>query len=292
MSIRSYTHHVSGRATSQAGIRLHQGPNPPASGLAVIKTPVCVCKAGFFAAVIAAVVTATPACGGSDSPQGDYEIRRLRTAATAAQAVYGIVLPSGVGNFAAEPVSDGRIGGAVSAYDGRASRAAVEALVNQEPALVFQAKADYGDIAAKAADFRDNGAPMEPVIWVQVNGVQIDSGDSGITLPGETPNGYIARTTVIAPNTAIRTGDLIRLGVVTADGRSFCVIIVADSTGGAVSGDGWRGADAAFTAAGAGADCGSEAIGSDGASSPEEYRSMPGTAGVDPALVFIPPSYS
>lgn len=281
-------------------------------------------KAALLAAAMAAVAVVAAACGGSDPaedpldpassspeagngpaisdpaedhldpasspPEADNgpaisyaDTEQLRTAAAAAYGVFAIILKGGMSNFAAEPVSDGRIGGAVSAYDGRASRAAVEVLSQHEPGFVFQAKADYGDIAAKAATIRDDGAPEIPVVWVQVNGTQIDSGDSEITLPDQTSNGQ-TRLTKVPPNTAIRPGDLIRLGIVTANGSSLCLVRVADSTDGTATGDGWQTADAASTAAGDGADCGSEAIGDNGASSPEEYKEMPRTAGVEPTL--------
>ena len=52
---------------------------------------------------------------------------------------------------------------------------------------------------------------------------------------------------------------MIWMGVVSASGSSFCVILVADSTAGAMTGEGYQAVDQAETQAGnGGADCGAD----------------------------------
>ena len=222
---------------------------------------------------------------GPAAPSVEQAADVLRAASSAANYAYGILLKSGSSNFAGTRLSSDRtINGAISPYDGKASEAAIETLTLQDPDLVFQTKTDYGSIANKAEDIVSSRTPKKAIVWVQVNGTTIESGDSEIVIISSSPSEPNA---VIAPNTAvIRSGDLIRLGVVTASGSSLCLIIVADSLGGYVSGDGWQFADAASTRAGHGADCGSEAISSNGASSPHEYKEMPRTAGTNSSLML------
>lgn len=88
------------------------------------------------------------------------------------------------------------------------------------------------------------------------------------------PNGSTRNITVIAQNTSITAGDLIRMGIVAATGNSFCVVLVSNDSHGRVTGEGWQAVNEALTQGGAGADCGTE-----GANS--SFVEMPDTPGTD-----------
>ena len=113
-------------------------------------------------------------------------------------------------------------------------------------------------------------------------------------------------STTIGANTKIRAGDLIRLGIKSASGSSFCAILVADSSNGSVSGVGYQSVDEQGTIDGSGADCGAKeayygvvtsgtapalthvcnatAVTTPGVTCEHQFKEMPGTTGTDTSL--------
>ncbi|MDE0268423.1 MAG: hypothetical protein OXI96_05225, partial [Acidimicrobiaceae bacterium] len=193
----------------------------------------------------------------------------LRSIVAAARVVYSTMLPGGYSNYALTVPDDaGNISNATSH--------SVDALTNAEPYVVFQDKASFGELATRRT--RAN-TPNTVTVWVQVNETTLDSGNNDIPITNHTnPNGSSGNTTDIPANTEIQAGDLIRMGVISASGNSFCVIMVNNSSNNRVSGFGWQSVSAELTRAGYGADCGAEA------DPTSIWHEMPDTPGTDLSL--------
>ena len=188
----------------------------------------------------------------------------IRAAIAAAQGVYAIILPGGQNNYAGVPASTFGSTGQTA----KATSESVKRLLEQAPNIDFIAKG-----ATKVSAWT-NGAQSA---WVVVNGETVDSGTALATL-GTNPNGH-GQDAAVAANTKIRPGDMIRMGVVSASGSSFCVVLVADSTSGIVTGEGYQAVDQAQTQANAGADCGAEET-----AVAHIFKQMPKIVGTDPSM--------
>ena len=198
-------------------------------------------------------------------------VRTLRSALAAAQAVYdATILPGDKSNFATQaPDSNGQIsGGTAATYHRAHDDIVVDALKMEEPGITFQSKSDYGSIASHP------GSP--DTAWVQINGTS--TSPAAIIPPGElgiNPNGYANNPREITTDLVIQPAQLIRMGVKATSGNSFCVIVVADSSTGQVTGTGYQTVSAEHTQAGFGADCGAEET------DQNKWREMPNTPGTD-----------
>ena len=210
----------------------------------------------------------------------------LKTAASAAEGVFGIILKGGTSNYAGLNVdSAGKLlvnGTAATAlYTDSVNKAMIENLNLQEPNITFLSTADTTANQFPTGGLKDY-AP-DGRVWTQVLGDKLET-TSTVTLGGNNnPNRHQNRLYGSSPGvkaTAVRAGELVRMGIVSSGGSSFCVIKVADSIGGIISGDGWQAVNEEQTLKGAGADCGMEKT----PSTTDEFKEMPGTVGTDPTL--------
>lgn len=211
----------------------------------------------------------------------------LRTAAQAANGVFGIVLKGGTGNFAGLLVeADTTLGSKLVGLNGTAASGkysetviddAITHLEKQEPNVTFRNSHE------SSPAFPDlNAYPPDGAVWVEVNTARLKP-TAAVTLAdaGKNPNKHDNRlggASAISDKVAIRAGDLIRLGIVSAGGSTFCLVRVADSYDGIVSGDGWQAVNEKHTLAGMGADCGAEVADN------EQFKEMPKTVGTDPTM--------
>ena len=224
--------------------------------------------------------------------------KTLRTALAAAGAVYGDVLIDGRSNYAGTKTQSKKIYGgsgtptAPSAAfpdttytDDSASELAAVKLREKEPGLVFKDKAGFGIL--------ESTAPDASTVWVSVNSEDIKAASVG-ALTGTNPNGHQGDATN-PDNTIIRAGELIRLGIISASGASFCVISVASSSDTRVTGEGYQSVSDTDTQRGAGADCGAETAATPAAhdtagTGATPWAQMPNTPGTDRTLSAKPSS--
>lgn len=227
--------------------------------------------------VVTIVLTATTISQvgklGRPPPEHSTASTTIRTAIAAANIIYDTTLPGGKSNFAAQaPDSNGRISsGTAATYHRAHDDIAVNALQWEEPAIDFQTKDDYGSIASHP------GSPF--TVWVQINGTYTSpTAAISPSQMGINPNGYNNNSGGIPTHLIIQPAELIRMGVKTTSGDSFCVIIVADSSTGQVTGVGYQSISTEHTQAGFGADCGAEET------DQNKWREMPNTPGTEIAF--------
>ena len=202
--------------------------------------------------------------------------RTLRAADVAAQAAFSVILPGGQSNFASKQLKSNKsIDGSSNDYSDGANGEAMAALQAQEPGLQFTSYTIVGVDGLK--DLVPDGT-----VWVEINNKEI-SNTTKQKLTGKNPNGHTRRNTEVAKGVSIRAGEMIRLGIAAASGSTFCLISVADSSDGSLSGDGWQAVSELLTKDGRGADCGADF--SVGTVSSDEFKEMPGTPGTDPRAV-------
>ena len=203
--------------------------------------------------------------------------KTLRAADVAAQAAFSVMLPGGQSNYASTALStNGRLDDAKDKdYSEDAAKLVIEAIQDQEPGLSLKSK------LVGTADTALTGMMSDGLVWVEVNNKTIKN-TTADTFTGKNPNGHSARTSTVKANVSIRAGEMIRLGIVAASGSTFCVISVADSSDGSISGDGWQAVNELLSLGGDGADCGGDL--STEALSDKEFAEMPGTPGTDPNL--------
>ena len=223
----------------------------------------------------------------------------LRIAERAARGVYALTLPEAQNNFAGVYGTDSNVGGdAVDDTDLAAEQKAIESLSQQEPDISFVPWSSIGgavesvmsgmavgsrDDTTALSDARTAAEPDNSTIWVQMpynttatsHIVTIDSLNTGALSEDPLSDRLVDK---IKANTRIRAGDVIRMGVVSTSGSSFCVIVVANSSNKSVSGVGYQSVSKEATVDGRGADCGAGSEGSD------RFKEMPGTIGTDPYL--------
>ncbi|MDE0268999.1 MAG: hypothetical protein OXI96_08195 [Acidimicrobiaceae bacterium] len=199
----------------------------------------------------------------------------LRTAVAAAKAVYANMLPGGYNNYSGKAPVSGVIAGAAAA--------AVSSLNLEEPSANFE---DYDTYVG--TDLGDT-PPRPQAIWVHViadAAKELKRTGSDLDFSGKTnANGNINSIADVPEDTTITAGDLVRMGVISATGNSYCVILVGNDSHGRVTGEGWQAASEALTQDDKGADCGVEAV--DTASytandGPAMFAEMPDTIGTDP----------
>ena len=201
--------------------------------------------------------------------------KTLRSADVAAQAAFSVILPGGQSNFASKQLKSNKsIDGSSNDYSSGANAAAMAALQAQEPGLQFTSYPVTG------SDRLRNLTP-DGTVWLKLNNKEIaNSAEQKLT--GSNPNGHTPRTKTVRGGLSIRAGEMIRMGIIAASGSTFCLITVADSSDGSVSGDGWQAVSELLTKSGKGADCGAELA--QATSDDAEFKEMPGTPGTDPAL--------
>ena len=203
--------------------------------------------------------------------------KTLRAADVAAQAAFSVMLPGGQSNFASAAIQDGAVDHkktGAKAYSTDADTKVIKAIQDQEPGLSIKS---FG-ITADAL----KGMASDGQVWIEVNNIKISLSAAVTAFSGANPNGHTARTTSLAKDLSIRPGEMIRMGIVAASGSTFCVITVADSSDGTISGDGWQAVEELPTLNGHGADCGADLSEADSADG--EFKEMPGTPGTDPNL--------
>ena len=206
--------------------------------------------------------------------------KTLRAADVAAQAAFSVMLPGGQSNYASTALkTTGTLDGTAvtNVYTDAAANLVISAIQDQEPGLSLKS---FGTTANKLKTMRADGQ-----VWVEANNATLKNGADASFSGSANPNGHSARTTTVKNGVSIRAGEMIRMGIVAASGSTFCVISVADSSDGSISGDGWQAVDELLTLSGtngSGADCGAD-VSTTGTANAEFYE-MPGTPGTDPNL--------
>ena len=202
--------------------------------------------------------------------------KTLRAADVAAQAAFSVMLPGGQSNYASTALSnDGRLDDTKDKdYSEDAANLVIAAIQDQEPGLSLKS---FGTTANKLKTMRADGQ-----VWVEANNATLKNGADATFSGSANPNGHSARTTTVKNGVSIRAGEMIRMGIVAASGSTFCVISVADSSDGSISGDGWQAVNELLSLEADGADCGGDL--STDALDDAEFKEMPGTPGTDPNL--------
>ena len=202
--------------------------------------------------------------------------KTLRAADVAAQAAFSVMLPGGQSNYASQKLTaDNRLEATDKAYTEAAADLVIKAIQDQEPGISLKSK------RGASAETALNAMASDGQVWVEVNNKTIKN-TAAQTIAGTNPNGHSARTSTVALGVSIRAGEMIRLGIVAASGSTFCVISVADSSDGTISGDGWQAVNELLSIGGKGADCGADISTADLVQ--KEFVEMPGTPGTDPSL--------
>ena len=208
----------------------------------------------------------------------------LRSAVTAARSLYALTLPGGQNNFVG--VRAGATTLADFAHNSEAEAAAVAALAVQEPNIQFKAYSSLSFTSGVSGRVQTL-TPSTTTVWVQVPYNSQKNGANPVSISQFNPNGFSPSDGLIDTVPAdvnIRPGDMIRLGIVSASGSSFCAILVADSSDGTVSGAGFQSVSEKSTQAGYGADCGAADSSVNTAATSASFKEMPGTIGTDPSL--------